>query len=152
MRGNPNHPKFAPSEKDTVMKQKVITIDEEEVVSLGYLGVKVGDKLEMKHSSTPDAHWEISFEDFKKALEPYTLEYVAKLAKGDDNESLDEFKKKLQELAKLYIEKNRKVVSFWIMGFNQHTRGSWVNEQAYMVHLLLGKQSKPGNGVFSLTG
>ncbi|WP_262493487.1 molybdopterin-dependent oxidoreductase [Marinifilum fragile] len=38
------------------------------------------------------------------------------------------------------------------MGFNQHTRGSWVNEQAYMVHLLLGKQSKPGDGAFSLTG
>jgi nitrate reductase NapA len=38
------------------------------------------------------------------------------------------------------------------MGFNQHTRGSWVNEQAYMVHLLMGKQAKPGNGAFSLTG
>ena len=38
------------------------------------------------------------------------------------------------------------------MGFNQHTRGTWVNEQAYMVHLLTGKQAKPGNGAFSLTG
>ncbi|ARJ56559.1 periplasmic nitrate reductase subunit alpha [Campylobacter cuniculorum] len=152
MRANPNHPKFSESEKDTVMKQKVITIDDDEAVSLGYLGVKVGDKFEMKHSDVSDAHWEISFEDFKKALAPYTLDYVAKVAKGDDNESLDEFKRKLQELAKLYIEKNRKVVSFWTMGFNQHTRGSWVNEQAYMVHLLLGKQSKPGNGAFSLTG
>ncbi|MCH5336150.1 MAG: periplasmic nitrate reductase subunit alpha [Campylobacter sp.] len=152
MRNNPNHPKFLPSEKDTVMKQKVITIDDEEAVSLGYLGVKVGDKLEMKHADIPDTHWEISFEDFKKALEPYTLDYVAKVAKGDDKESLDDFKAKLQELAKLYIDKNRKVVSFWTMGFNQHTRGSWVNEQAYMVHLLLGKQSKPGNGAFSLTG
>jgi nitrate reductase cytochrome c-type subunit len=45
-----------------------------------------------------------------------------------------------------------KVVSFWTMGFNQHTRGTWVNEQAYMVHLLTGKQAKPGNGAFSLTG
>jgi nitrate reductase NapA len=27
-----------------------------------------------------------------------------------------------------------------------------VNEQAYMVHLLTGKQAKPGNGAFSLTG
>jgi nitrate reductase NapA len=27
-----------------------------------------------------------------------------------------------------------------------------VNEQIYMVHLLLGKQSQPGNGAFSLTG
>ncbi|MDH5682827.1 MAG: molybdopterin-dependent oxidoreductase, partial [Spirochaetota bacterium] len=55
-------------------------------------------------------------------------------------------------LADLYIDKKRKAVSFWTMGFNQHTRGTWVNEQAYMVHLLLGKQSKPGNGAFSLTG
>ena len=38
------------------------------------------------------------------------------------------------------------------MGFNQHTRGTWVNEQAYMVHLLTGKQAKPGAGAFSLTG
>ena len=38
------------------------------------------------------------------------------------------------------------------MGFNQHYRGSWVNEQAYMTHLLLGKQAKPGDGAFSLTG
>ena len=46
----------------------------------------------------------------------------------------------------------RKAVSFWTMGFNQHVRGTWVNEQAYMVHLLMGKQAKPGNGAFSLTG
>jgi nitrate reductase NapA len=38
------------------------------------------------------------------------------------------------------------------MGFNQHQRGSWVNEQCYANHLLLGKQSKPGDGAFSLTG
>jgi nitrate reductase NapA len=50
------------------------------------------------------------------------------------------------------MEKGRKVTSFWTMGFNQHTRGTWVNEQSYMIHLLLGKQSQPGNGAFSLTG
>jgi nitrate reductase NapA len=38
------------------------------------------------------------------------------------------------------------------MGFNQHTRGTWVNEQAYALHLLTGRQAKPGNGAFSLTG
>jgi len=38
------------------------------------------------------------------------------------------------------------------MGFNQHVRGTWVNEQVYAIHLLLGKQSQPGNGAFSLTG
>ncbi|KAA6227342.1 MULTISPECIES: periplasmic nitrate reductase subunit alpha [unclassified Campylobacter] len=152
MRPNPNHPKFKESEKDTVAKQLAITLDEEEAVALSHLGLKAGDKLEMKHAAQAAAHWEISFEDFKKGLAPYTLDYVAKVAKGDDNESLEDFKKKLQELANLYIDKKRKVVSFWTMGFNQHTRGTWVNEQAYMVHFLLGKQAKPGNGAFSLTG
>jgi nitrate reductase NapA len=38
------------------------------------------------------------------------------------------------------------------MGFNQHQRGTWVNEQAYMTHLLTGRQCKPGDGAFSLTG
>jgi nitrate reductase NapA len=38
------------------------------------------------------------------------------------------------------------------MGFNQHQRGTWVNEQCYMNHLLLGKHAQPGNGAFSLTG
>jgi len=51
-----------------------------------------------------------------------------------------------------YPDPDRKVVSFWTMGFNQHTRGTCVNEQAYMVHLLMGKQAKAGNGAFSLTG
>ncbi|WP_162166001.1 hypothetical protein, partial [Campylobacter fetus] len=81
----------------------------------------------------PDSHWIIQYEDFKKALAPYTLDFVAKLAKGDPDEDLEEFKKKLKALADLYIEKNRKVVSFWTMGMNQHTRGVWVNEQSYMV-------------------
>ena len=31
-------------------------------------------------------------------------------------------------------------------------RGTWVNEQIYAIHLMLGKQSQPGNGAFSLTG
>ena len=50
------------------------------------------------------------------------------------------------------MDKKRKVVSYWTMGFNQHYRGSWVNEQTYAIHLLLGKQAQPGNGAFSLTG
>ena len=152
MRANPNHPKFKTSEKDTVDKENKIVLDEQEAKALAYLGVKAGDTFEMKHQNNATDHWEISFEDFKKGLEPYTLDYVAEVAKGDDNESLESFKAKLQDLANLYIEKARKVVSFWTMGFNQHTRGTWVNEQAYMVHFLLGKQSQPGNGAFSLTG
>ncbi|WP_104730618.1 periplasmic nitrate reductase subunit alpha, partial [Helicobacter felis] len=152
MRSDPSHPGFRPSEKNTVEKQNAITLDEEEAIALKHLGVKAGDVLKMEHQNEVSKHWEITFAQFKEALEPYTLEYVAKVAKGDANESLEVFAHKLQQLAKLYIEKDRKVVSFWTMGFNQHTRGSWVNEQAYMVHFLLGKQAKPGCGAFSLTG
>ena len=152
MRNNPNHPSFTSAEKDTVAKENSIVLDEEEATALSHLGVKAGEKFEMKHAAQAALNWQISFEDFKKALEPYTLDYVALVAKGDPDEEIDEFKKKLKALADLYIEKNRKVVSFWTMGFNQHTRGSWVNELAYMVHFLLGKQAKPGDGAFSLTG
>ena len=86
----------------------------------------------------------ISFEEYAKSVEPYTLEYAAELS-GVPAE-------KLERLAKLYADPNRKVTSFWTMGFNQHTRGVWVNGLLYNVHLLMGKISEPGNSPFSLTG
>jgi len=86
----------------------------------------------------------IDFETFRKHLEPYSFEYVSELSGVPV--------KQLEELAKLYADPDRKIISFWTMGFNQHTRGTWVNTQAYMVHLLTGKISMPGNGAFSLTG
>lgn len=152
LREDINHPKYKKSELDTAAKQKSKVVSDFEGESLAYLGYKSGDTLEMKNTKSAGKHWAISFEEFKKALAPYTLEYTAKIAKGDENEDIEEFKAKLKALADLYIEKQRKVVSFWTMGFNQHTRGTWVNEQSYMVHFLLGKQAKPGSGAFSLTG
>ncbi len=104
------------------------------------------------HRRQAGQHWLITFEDFRRAIAPYTLDHVARLAKGDAAESLDAFKAKLVRLAGVYAGRARKVVSFWTMGFNQHTRGTWVNEQAYMAHLLTGKYAKPGNSAFSLTG
>jgi nitrate reductase NapA len=86
----------------------------------------------------------IDFEQYKKDREPYTAEYVSELS-GVPVESLE-------RLARLYADPNRKVVSYWTMGFNQHTRGTWVNGLMYNVHLLTGKISEPGNGPFSLTG
>lgn len=148
----PDHKNFTDLEKETVKKEVAKTISEEEAVALSYLGYKEGDVMEMKNRENPVKHWKVSFEEFKKGLAPYTLDYVAKVAKGDPDESIEDFKVKLQKLADLYIEKDRKVCSYWTMGFNQHVRGSWVNEQSYMIHLLLGKQAKPGDGAFSLTG
>ncbi len=148
----PDHPKFSDKERETVQKQVSKKASKAEGVTLHYLGYNEGDTITMKKAGNPKAHWAISFGEFKKALEPYTLDYVAQLAKGNEDEDIASFKVKLKLLASLYIDKERKVVSFWTMGMNQHTRGVWVNEQAYMVHLLLGKQAKPGNGAFSLTG
>ena len=102
--------------------------------------------------ATAGRHWLISFDDFKAAVEPYTLDHVATLAKGQDDEPIEAFKAKLVQLADVYADPAKKVVSFWTMGFNQSTRGTWLNEQAYMVHLLTGKYAAPGNSAFSLTG
>ncbi|MDQ7990132.1 MAG: nitrate reductase catalytic subunit NapA [Candidatus Dactylopiibacterium sp.] len=86
----------------------------------------------------------ISFEAFAEFVSGYTLEKVSKLSGVPAA--------RLQKLAELYADPKRKVVSFWTMGFNQHTRGTWVNNMIYNVHLLTGKISEPGNSPFSLTG
>jgi nitrate reductase NapA len=138
-----------PAEKDTQAKELKVTLDKYEAIAQRK---KEGQVVEQKNRAKPVKHWQIGFDDFKKGVEPYTLDFVAELSKGDADESLESHKKKLKALADLYVEKGRKIVSFWTMGMNQHYRGSWVNEQAYMVHLLTGKQAKPGDGAFSLTG
>jgi nitrate reductase NapA len=61
-------------------------------------------------------------------------------------------KENLEALARAYADPKTKVTSFWTMGFNQHTRGTWANNMIYNVHLLVGKISEPGNSPFSLTG
>ncbi|MGW8272235.1 MAG: nitrate reductase catalytic subunit NapA, partial [Thermodesulfovibrionales bacterium] len=152
LRPKPDHPKYRESERDTASREVSKVVSRDEAIAMSSLGIKEGDKMEMKHAGAAGAHWAISFEDFKKGLEPYTLDFVAELSKGDPDEPLAEFKEKLVKLVDLYSDRARKVVSFWTMGFNQHVRGTWVNEQIYAIHLLLGKQSQPGNGAFSLTG
>ncbi|HEB99226.1 MAG TPA: nitrate reductase catalytic subunit NapA [Thiotrichales bacterium] len=86
----------------------------------------------------------ISFEEYAKSVEKYTLDYVSELSGVP--------KEQLERLAKVYADPNKKVASYWTMGFNQHTRGVWVNGLLYNVHLLMGKISEPGNSPFSLTG
>ncbi|MEE8379220.1 MAG: molybdopterin-dependent oxidoreductase, partial [Gammaproteobacteria bacterium] len=148
--GMRNNSDFAfKKEMDTQAEQRMHALDKYEAIGQRR---KPGMKVPQDAQAKPGKHWLIEFEEFKKGVEPYTLDFVAELAKGDADESLDQFKAKLQELADLYVDAQRKVVSFWTMGFNQHQRGTWVNEQAYMNHLLLGKQAMPGNGAFSLTG
>jgi nitrate reductase NapA len=138
-----------PQERDILAKELKVTLDKDEAVAQRR---QPGTVVEQKNRKTAGKHWMIEFEEFKKGVEPYTLDFVAELAKGDPDEPIEDFKEKLQTLADLYIDPDRKVTSWWTMGFNQHQRGTWVNEQCYMNHLLLGKQCQPGNGAFSLTG
>ena len=131
--------------------EQEVTLTREEAIAQG-LDPNRTHRVKQTHTGNPALHWAIGLEEYKKALAPYTLDFVAELAKGDPDEPLGDFKTKLEQLAALYAERGRKVVSFWTMGFNQHVRGSWVNELMYSVHLLAGKQCTPGNGAFSLTG
>jgi nitrate reductase NapA len=86
----------------------------------------------------------ISFDEYAKSVSEYTLDKAHEISGVP--------KDKLEWLAKVYADPNKKVTSYWTMGFNQHTRGVWVNGLCYNVHLLMGKISEPGNSPFSLTG
>ncbi len=73
----------------------------------------------------------------KAFVSDYTLEKVVELTGVERGF--------LQELAELYADPKRKVMSLWTMGFNQHVRGVWANQMVYNIHLLTGKISEPGN-------
>lgn len=97
-----------------------------------------------KNAKDPNGAKPTSYEEYAKFVSTYTLDYTAKLTGVAAN--------RLKALAELYADPNSKVVSFWTMGFNQHTRGVWANNLVYNIHLLLGKIATPGNSPFSLTG
>jgi nitrate reductase (cytochrome) len=86
----------------------------------------------------------IDFDAFAKFVAPYTLDYAVKMTGAERGW--------LEQLAELYADPKLKVMSFWTMGFNQHTRGVWANNMVYNIHLLTGKIATPGNSPFSLTG
>ncbi|AZV77452.1 nitrate reductase catalytic subunit NapA [Parasedimentitalea marina] len=87
---------------------------------------------------------DITFEEFAEFVKPYTLEYASEMSGVPES--------RLLEMAKMYADPDVKIMSLWTMGVNQHTRGVWVNNMLYNVHLLTGKISTPGNSPFSLTG
>jgi len=97
-----------------------------------------------KPKGNPGASSPMTFDEFKAFVSEYTLDKAHEISGVP--------KDQLEALAKTYADPKTKVVSTWTMGFNQHSRGSWVNNMIYNVHLLVGKISEPGNGPFSLTG
>jgi nitrate reductase NapA len=115
------------------------------VTDIGY-GLRADHPKEAgaKDAADPNQGSLIDFEQFAAFVRPYSLEHAAKLSGVDATW--------LKQLAELYADPKIKVMSFWTMGFNQHTRGVWANNMVYNIHLLTGKISTPGNSPFSLTG
>ncbi len=87
-----------------------------------------------------DATWD----DYVRFLDNYTPEAAAEVSGVPAAD--------IRWLASLYADPARKVMSLWCMGMNQHTRGTWINNLVYNIHLLVGKIATPGNSPFSLTG
>ena len=112
---------------------------------IGY-GLRGSHPLQQKAKNAAKAGGSkaISFEEYRKFVSQFTLDKAHEMSGVP--------KEQLVELAEMYADPKRKVVSYWTMGFNQHTRGTWVNNLVYNIHLLTGKISEPGNGPFSLTG
>ena len=104
--------------------------------NIGY-GLEDGFKFE-------EAAKAASFDEYRAFVSAYTPEHVEKLS-GVKPETL-------KKLAAVYGDPSANVMSFWTMGVNQHTRGTWMNNLLYNLHLLTGKISKKGNVPFSLTG
>ncbi|HQZ46580.1 MAG TPA: periplasmic nitrate reductase subunit alpha [Usitatibacteraceae bacterium] len=112
---------------------------------IGY-GLRPAHPLERKARNAARANEmsPMTFEEFRAYVKPYTAEHASRLSGVPVA--------RLVALAELYADPKVKVVSFWTMGFNQHTRGVWANNLVYNLHLLTGKISTPGNSPFSLTG
>lgn len=112
---------------------------------IGY-GLRPEHALERKAKNAAKAGGSkpMTFDEFAAFVKDYDVETVSKLSGVPE--------KALIELAELYADPKRKVMSLWTMGFNQHTRGVWCNNLVYNIHLLTGKIAEPGNSPFSLTG
>lgn len=93
----------------------------------------------------PNLHGKpVSFEEFQKALEPYTPEKVEEMS-GVPAE-------KIRMLADLFGNRDLRITSLWCMGMNQHTRGTAINTLVHGIHLLSGHFGRPGDAPTSLTG
>jgi nitrate reductase NapA len=111
------------------------------VFKKGKTGIGYGTEDRFQFTDEPS---DASFEEYRRFLEDYAPERIETLSGVSVQD--------LRYLASLYADPNKKVMSLWCMGMNQHTRGTWINNLVYNIHLLLGKIASPGNSPFSLTG
>lgn len=112
---------------------------------IGY-GLRPENPLEKnaKNATNAGGSQAIDFEEYAKFVSEYDVEKASEISGVSED--------KLIAMAKLYADPKVKVMSLWTMGVNQHTRGVWMNNLIYNIHLLTGKISQPGNSPFSLTG
>lgn len=86
----------------------------------------------------------MTFDEFAKAVEPYTPEKVEELS-GVSADAI-------RMLGALFGRRDISINSLWCMGMNQHTRGTAINCLVHGIHLLSGHFGKPGDAATSLTG
>lgn len=103
------------------------------------IGYGTEDLFAFQDQATPS-----SLKELEAFVEAYTPERVKELS-GVTPEQL-------AVLADIYGQPKTRVVSLWCMGVNQHTRGTWMNNLIYNLHLLTGKIGVPGSTPLSLTG
>lgn len=115
------------------------------LTDIGY-GLRPEDAREQaaKNANNAGGAEDIDFKAFAEFVAEYDVKKASELS-GVPEESLI-------KIAKLYADPAIKVMSLWTMGVNQHTRGVWMNNLIYNIHLLTGKIATPGNSPFSLTG
>ncbi len=81
--------------------------------------------------------------ELKAMLPEYSPEHVAHLT-GLREEDI--------RLAAQWIGESPEFTTFWTMGLNQSTHGTWQTNAICNLHLATGKICRPGSGPFSLTG
>ncbi len=103
------------------------------------IGYGLQDKFTFKEAAKL-----VDFDTYREYVSRYTPERVEKISGVSPSA--------LNYLSETYGNPKLKIMSFWTMGVNQHTRGTWMNNLIYNLHLLTGKISEPGNQPYSLTG
>jgi nitrate reductase (cytochrome) len=87
---------------------------------------------------------DITREEYEKNLEYYTPEKVEEISGVPAD--------LIRLIAAKMADPDERVISWWCMGPNQHTRGTAMNSLLHSIHHLAGQWGRPGATAFSLTG
>jgi formate dehydrogenase major subunit len=87
--------------------------------------------------------WVNGFDDYRKSLEPFTMEYAAKTCEIPVET--------LETIAQMIIEA-KTVCILWAMGVTQHTMGSDTSTAISNLLLITGNYMRPGTGAYPLRG